>query len=115
MADGVAEEGVLRKLLLQMNSHVPARRPRLSELATMPDPHFVGRDGHSYGIDAAELALVRETLQKADHYDIRLPIVLVADAGHEQSTWRVEGPEEGAVVSAVLGRPERGAGDPGCL
>ncbi|OGS41847.1 MAG: hypothetical protein A3K67_08130, partial [Euryarchaeota archaeon RBG_16_62_10] len=65
------------------------------------------RDGHSYGIDAAELALVRETLQKADHYDIRLPIVLVADAGHEQSTWRVEGPEECAVVSAVLGRPER--------
>lgn len=107
MSSGIAEEGVLRKLLSQMNSHVPARRPRLSELASMPDPHFVGRDGSSYGIDPAELALVRESLSKAGLHDIKLPIVLIADAGHEQSTWRVEGTEECAVVAAVLGRQDK--------
>ena len=35
---------------------------------------------------------------------MKIPIVLIADPGHPQSTWRVEGEDECAVISRVLGR-----------
>jgi len=46
--------------------------------------------------------------EKAVFGDVKIPIVLMADPGHEQSTWRVEGEEECAVISGVLGREVTG-------
>ena len=104
MAGGVADEGVLRKLLQQMNSQVPSKRPRLTELVSMPDPHYEGRDGCRYVVDRRELELIGNALRSRDLLDVKLPIILMADTSHEQSTWRVEGEEECAVVSELLKR-----------
>jgi len=110
MTGGVGEEGVLRKLIQQMNRHAPARRVLLSELAEMKDPGYSDREGRFYSIGKDELALVRKALEGRGHRDVKLPIVLVADASLSQSAWRVEGRTECAVVSAVLDRvvPEPG-------
>jgi len=110
MTGGVSEEGVLRKLIQQMNRHAPARRVPLSELAEMKDPGYSDREGRFYSIGKDELVLVRIALNGRGLVDVRLPIVLLADASLSQSAWRVEGRAECAAVSAVLDRqvPEPG-------
>jgi len=108
MTGSISEEEVLKRLLQQMNAHVPSRRRRLSELVEMQEPHYDGRDGQQYLISKDELLLIRAALAKAGLRDVKIPIVLMADPGHEQSTWRVEGEEECAVISGVLGREVTG-------
>jgi len=110
MTGGVGEEGVLRKLIQQMNRHAPARRVLLSELSEMKDPGYSDMEGRFYSIKKGELVLVRKVLEGRNHRDVKLPIVLMTDASLSQSAWRVEGRIECAVVSAVLDRavPEQG-------
>jgi uncharacterized protein (UPF0216 family) len=104
MTGSISEEGVLRKLLQHMNSQVPSKRMRLSELLAMPEPHYVGRDGSEYAISKEELKLIKEALDLLGIDDIRLPIVIMADSSHERSAWRVEGENECALVLHLLGK-----------
>jgi len=104
MVSRLGEEGVLKKLLAQMNSHIPKRRPRLSELLREPEPSFEGRDGVKYVVEREELEAIRRVLAVRGLGDVRLPILLMADPSMSQSAWRVEGREECAVMSDVLGR-----------
>lgn len=104
MVSGLGEEGVLRKLLAQMNSNLPRRRIRLSELLTEHEPCFEGRDGVSYAVERKELEAIHQMLAAHGFSDVRLPILLMADPLMSQSAWRVEGREECAVISEVLGR-----------
>ncbi|MGQ9586844.1 MAG: DUF61 family protein [Thermoplasmata archaeon] len=108
MTGSISEEGVLKRLLQQMNAHVPMRRQRLSELMEMSEPHSEGRDGRRYMISNDELLLIRAALARVGLRDVKIPIVLMADPGHERSTWRVEGEEECAVISGLLGREDTG-------
>jgi uncharacterized protein (UPF0216 family) len=111
MNAGISEEGVLRKLLEQMNAHVPSRRQRLSVLLRMEEPHYVDRNGREMVIERTELELIRDALRERALADVKLPIILIADAGHAQSTWRVQGEDECAVVASILGRDARGTTD----
>jgi len=104
MTGPISEEGVLRKLLQHMNSQVPSKRMRLSELLAMSEPHYVGRDGGEYAVSKEELKLIKEALGLLGVDDIRLPIVIMADSSHEQSAWRVEGENECALVLHLLGK-----------
>jgi len=104
MTGSISEEGVLRKLLQHMNSQVPSKRLRLSELLAMPEPHYVGRDGSEYAISKEELKLIKESLDLLGIDDIRLPIVIMADSSHEQSAWRIEGEVECTLVLHLLGK-----------
>lgn len=106
MSHGISGEGVLRKLLEQMNAHVPSRRRWLSELVQMDQPSYSDRSGREFVISKEELELIQRTLQARDRFDVKLPIVLIADSSMPQSTWRVEGEEECAVVAAILDRTE---------
>jgi len=106
MSAGISEESVLRKLLQNMNSGAPSRRARLRELTSTEDPHYTGRDGREYSMAKGELDRIFKALRTRGMFDVRLPIVLMADAGYEQSVWTVEGEEECAVVAEVLGRRE---------
>ena len=103
MSSGISGEGVLKKLLEQMNAHVPLRRRRLSELLQMDEPSYTDRNGRELSIDRTELELMKGLLDDCGLSDVKLPIVLIADAGQSQSTWRVEGKSECSLVSAVLG------------
>jgi len=107
MVSGLGEEGVLRKLLAQMNSHIPRRRLRLSELLTEREPCFESRDGTSYVVERKELEAIQQMLAAHGYSDVRLPILLMADPTMSQSAWRVEGREECAVISEVLGRGDQ--------
>lgn len=100
----MGEEGVLKKLLAQMNSHIPNRRRRLSELLMELEPCFEGRDGVKYVLEREELESIQGMLVARGFDDVRLPILLMADPSMAQSAWRVEGREECAVISEVLGR-----------
>ena len=105
----ISEEGVLRRLLEHVNSQVPSKRMRLSELLVMSEPHYIGRDGSEYAISKEELKLTKDSLDLLGINDIKLPIVIMADSSHEQSAWRVEGETECALVLHLLGKgnPER--------
>jgi len=70
----------------------------------MSEPSYQGRDGQRYSIAKDELRLISDIAAELGLLEIRLPIVLMADASHEQSVWRVEGQAECAVVSRVIGR-----------
>jgi uncharacterized protein (UPF0216 family) len=107
MVSGLGEEGVLRKLLTQLNSHIPRRRLRLSELLAEREPCFEGRDGISYVVERKELEAIQQMLSAHGLSDVRLPILLMADPTMSQSAWRVEGREECAVISDVLGRGDQ--------
>lgn len=109
MKGSISEEGVLRKLLEHMNSQVPSKRMRLSELLAMPEPHYVGRDGSEYAISKEELRLTKDSLDLLGIEDIKLPIVIIADSSQDQSAWRVEGETECALILHLLGKsnPER--------
>ena len=104
MVASVSEEGVLRKLLQHMNSQVPSRRIRLSELLLAAEPHYVGRDESEYAISKQEIGLIKESLSLLRIGDISLPILLMADPGNEQSAWKVEGETECALVLHLLSK-----------
>ena len=104
MTGPISDESVLRRLLQHMNSQAPSRRLTLSELLKMSDPHYVGRDGNEYVISVEELKSIRNRLDALGISDIKLPIVLMADSSLEQSSWRVEGESECALVLHILGR-----------
>jgi len=104
MRGSISEEGVLRKLLEHMNSQVPSRRVRLSDLLAMPEPHYIGRDGAEYVISNEELELIKDSIVSLGMSDIKLPIVIIADSSQEQSAWRVEGESECALVLHLLER-----------
>ena len=104
MTGSISEESALRKLLQHMNSQVPSKRMRLSELLAMSEPHYVGRDGGEYAVSKEELKLIKEALDLLGIDDIRLPIVIMADSSHEQSAWRVEGEIECTLVLHLLGK-----------
>ncbi len=106
MSSGISGEGVLRRLLEQMNSQAPARRVRLREVVSSVDPHYVGKDGREYAMSREELERIASALRRRGLYDLRLPIIVMADASHQQSVWRIEGEEECAVIAEVLGRSE---------
>ena len=104
MTSGISDEGVLRKLLQQMNSQIPVRRHSLRSLMTSEHPCYTGKDGREYAIEMGELSMVRSIIEGSGHFDVKLPILVMADARHEQPVWRVEGREECAVITGVLGR-----------
>lgn len=104
---GISDDGVLKRLLQHMNSMSPARRLSLRELASSDEPHYTGRDGREYAMARDELDRISEALTIRGLYDVRLPIVVMAEASHEHSVWKVEGEEECAVVSEVLGWREQ--------
>jgi len=104
MTSSIGEEGVLRKLLQQMNSQAPLKRRKLSELIEMKEPFYEARDGRRYDLAAEELTLIKSTLRDLGMDDIKLPIVIMADSGHEQSSWKVEGEPECALVSRLIGK-----------
>lgn len=104
MSGGIGDESVLRRLIQQMNSKAPSRRLSLRELLEMPEPCYQGRDGERYSIGKDELKLISTLVTELGLPEIRLPIVLMADASYEQSVWRVEGRAECAIVSRMLGR-----------
>lgn len=62
MSSGISEEGVLRKLLQQMNSRTPSRRIRLRVFASSHDPHYPGSDGREYALSRDELERISEAL-----------------------------------------------------
>jgi uncharacterized protein (UPF0216 family) len=106
MSAGISDEGVLKRLLQHMNSMTPSRRLSLRELASSREPRYTGRDGREYAMSRDELDRITEALRRRGLYDVRLPILVMAEASHEQPVWKVEGEEECAVVSEVLGRQE---------
>ncbi len=106
MAAGVGDEGVLKKLLAQMNSHVPSRRSWLSELLSMREPSVRGRDGRDYVIHRSELEKVKAILLEHGLSDIKLPILLMADTTMSNPMWRIEGREECSVIAHILGRAQ---------
>jgi uncharacterized protein (UPF0216 family) len=107
MRGSISEEGVLRKLLEHMNSQVPSKRMKLSDLLAMADPRYIGRDGAEYMVSREELELVKDSLAFLQIGDIRLPIVLIADSSQEQSVWRIEGESECALVQHLLGKSDK--------
>jgi len=111
MSGGIGDESVLRRLILQMNAQMPSRRVSLRRLLDSAEPGYEGRDGAMYAIDPEELKMIVGIVAELGLYDVRLPIVLMADASHEQSTWRVEGRAECAIVSRLLGREPAEAKD----
>ncbi|MEM0343307.1 MAG: DUF61 family protein [Thermoplasmata archaeon] len=104
MSGGIGDESVLRRLIQQMNTKAPLRRLPLRELLEMPEPSYQGRDGERYSIGKEELELIFALATELGLRELRLPIVLMADASHEQSVWRVEGRAECAIISRVIGR-----------
>jgi len=111
MSGPISDDGVLRKLLQHMNSQVPPKRMSLSELLRMSDPHYVGRDGCEYLISKDELALIKDTMAELGISDVKLPILLIADTGNEQSSWRVDGETECALVLRLLDKTGGGTKD----
>jgi len=107
MASGLSNERVLRKLLEQMNSAIPARRIWLSELLEMDSPSYKDRDGREYALDRSELLLIRDLLSEYGLKDVKIPILLFSDTSQEQSAWRVEGSEECSVIARLLNREVR--------
>ncbi len=91
-------------MIQQMNAGLPAKRMLLSELLEMSEPHYVGGDGREYVLERKELETIRGILDKKGLRDVKLPIILIADASMEQSTWRVEGETECEVMMDVIGR-----------
>ncbi len=104
MASGLSNERILKKFLEQMNTALPSNRAWLSELLVKDEPSYQGKDGREYVIDRAELLLIEEALKESGLRDVRVPILLLSDTSQEQSSWRIEGREECAVISRVLGR-----------
>lgn len=105
MSSGISEEGVLGKLIQQMNSRIPSKRYWLSELITSEDPHYLGKDGSRFELDDLELRAVTKALSEIGERDVRLPILLIGDASQSGSMWKVEGSVECALISSILGRP----------
>ena len=107
MSGPISEEGVLRRLLQQMNRQAPSQRIRVSELLRMSEPGYVGKDGEEYFFSVDELRVIKESLDVLGYRDIRLPIVLMADSSQEQSVWRVEGEVECALVCNLIDKESR--------
>ena len=105
MSTGIAEEGVLRKLLQQMNAHLPSKRIRLSELLMSKEPSYADREGRKYVLREDELTKIQSIVRERGLGDIKLPIVIFAESSHERSVWRIEGRDECGVIAAVLARP----------
>lgn len=101
---GIDDEGVLKKLLEHMNSHVPAKRRLLSELIEMAEPCYLDRTGREMTISREELLIIQRMLPQLNLRDIKLPIVLFADASMPYPTWKVEGEDECELLSKLLGR-----------
>jgi len=111
MTGPISEEGVLRKLLQHLNAQAPSKRPTLSELEAMSEPVYIGRDGKEYIISREELRTVRGALDLLGIRDLKLPIVVLADSSFEQSSWRVEGELECALVLRLLGKINQDSSD----
>jgi uncharacterized protein (UPF0216 family) len=105
MSGGISEEGVLKKLIQQMNSRMPSKRFWLSELMSAAEPHYVGKDGSRFELDRQELALIHQALAVVGERDVKLPLILIGDASQSESVWRAEGSAECAVLSHILGKP----------
>lgn len=104
MSAGISEESVLKRLLQHMNAKAPSRRVRLRELMSLDNPHYFGKDGAEYSMSKAEIDRISVALRRRGIFDLKLPIIFMADAAHDQSVWRIEGEDECAVVSEILGR-----------
>ncbi len=111
MTGPISDEGVLRKLLQHLNAQAPFKRATLSELEAMSEPLYIGRDGKEYAISREELRTIRGALDLLGIRDIRIPIVVMADSSFEQSSWRIEGAAECALVLRLLGRINQDSSD----
>jgi uncharacterized protein len=98
------DEGVLQKLLANMNQHLPAQRKPLTELLLDKDPYYIGKDGHRYRLDRKELEYIASLLDLFEQARLRLPILIMTDTTYDSGGWRVAGKVEAKLISKVLER-----------
>jgi len=85
------------------------RSSRRSKSSSKAMISFIVSSIRRYGIvpEMRPLALIKDAMEMYGHWDVKLPILVTAESSQEQSTWKVEGEAECAVVSYALEREGR--------
>lgn len=98
------DESSLRRFIIVMNSHLPARKRSLIELLEEKDPFYDGKDGHKYHLKREELEYLSSLMDPMERSKLRLPILIMTDTGSESGAWKVTGRVEAKVIAKVLRR-----------
>jgi hypothetical protein len=98
------DDSSFQRFVSSMNTHLPAQKRSLAELLVDKDPSYLGKDGHRYYIERAELEYLASLVPSEDRTKVRLPILVMTDTGGESGAWKVTGKVEAKLVGKVLGR-----------
>lgn len=98
-------EKILRKLLINLNQHLPKERISLSEALRMERATYEGKDGRTYVISRGELSLISELLPEIRRDFLRVPIILRGDPMSENPGWIISGADECKIIAAILDKP----------
>lgn len=93
-----------QKFVSSMNTHLPAQKRSLAELLADEDPAYMGKDGHRYCVDRAELEYLASIVPEVDRGKVRLPILVMTDTGADSGAWKVTGRVEAKLVAMILKR-----------
>ncbi|MEM0449685.1 MAG: DUF61 family protein [Methanomassiliicoccales archaeon] len=98
------DDRTFQKFVSSMNMHLPVQKRSLEELLKEKETYYCGKDGNRYIIDRKELEYLTTIIPLEERGKLRLPILVMTEAGEDRNAWKVTGKIEVKVIARVLDR-----------
>lgn len=96
----------INKVLAGMNTHIPAVRRPLLELAEEAEPTYRTRAGDTVTMERSEIEYILNECSEMDKIRMKLPILVTTDISGDIPAWRVDGAAESRLVAKILKKPQ---------
>ncbi len=96
------EDGISKKFIQVMNTHLPVKRKTLKQLLSEDKPHVRNLDGSNHSFDKKELDLIASIVPEFEYNKLKLPIYLEMSSLMERGTIKISGRIESSIISRIL-------------
>ncbi len=94
----------LASVMAELNSNLPVGRRTLEQMVDSGDYSYKTKDGSEVVISKEQIDLLWTLCDEGEKIRLKLPIFVSTDTSYETGAWKIEGKDEAAVVSRILGK-----------
>jgi uncharacterized protein (UPF0216 family) len=95
------------RMIAEMNVNLPVARKALIDCLESGELTYRTRSGDICEMERSELLQLSSYCDEVDKYRLRVPIMVSTDVSGDEGVWKVDGPAESKIVSAIIGHPAR--------
>jgi len=94
----------LSTVMAELNSNLAVGRRTIEQMMDSKDYSYKTKDGSQVIIPEEQMTILWSICDNGERIRLKLPIFVSTDTSYETGAWKVEGKDEAAVVSRLLGK-----------